>query len=91
MPPRLRLQLWPLTLLLPVLSATLCACSSPPSYVPAPCPTIPPLAASSHQPPMSPLCSPTCSGALQIELSAWRQKLTGAASPASAAKANTAP
>lgn len=73
-------------LLLPVLLLT--ACASAPPTTPR-CPAVPPLPLAARQPTTAPVCLPTCSAALQRELTNWQARLTPPASPASSASAPT--
>lgn len=73
-------------LLPPVLLLTACATPLPPSPV---CPAIPPLPLAARQPTTAPVCLPTCSAALQRELTNWQSRLTAPASPASSASQPT--
>lgn len=67
-----------------------CAMLSP-SPVSVPAPAIPPLSQESRQPPLNPICSPTCSERLRIDYEDWLGKLTNAALPAPAASVPTNP
>lgn len=57
-------------LLLPALMLVACATQPPPTRQ-APPPLVPPLAEIARQPKPSPVCSPTCSEGLRIELQSW--------------------
>lgn len=67
---------------------TACAATLPPSRQ-APPPAIPPLPANARQPMPPPVCSPTCSDGLRIELSSWQALPTPPAPPARPASGPT--
>jgi hypothetical protein len=62
-----------------LLTALLCACAT---SMPPPSPAaVPPLPKEARQPPTPPLCSPSCSEALRIELERLHSLLTSVAPP----------
>ncbi|GEM_PF-1041093 len=78
------------TLLLPALLLAACATPRAPlPPVPVPPPAIPPLPPVARQARLPTWCLPTCSAALQIELSSWQQRLTSPTPPAAPASGPT--
>lgn len=73
------------TLLLPGCAAL----SQSPVSVPAP--AIPPLPPEARQPPLNPICDPTCSERLRIDYERWQKRLRNGAIGVQAAKGVTTP
>lgn len=82
-PPPWRATLLPLVIWLAGCSA------QPPRLPPAVQPAVPPLPAVARQPKPPPVCSPTCSEGLRIELQSWPIWQTEPAQPARPAKRPT--
>lgn len=63
------------------------ALSQSPASVPAP--AIPPLPPEARQPPLNPICDPTCSERLRIDYERWRKRLQNGATGVQAASGFT--
>lgn len=77
------------TPLLLALLLSACATLPQPSPLPVAPPAILPLPLAARQPKTDPVCLPTCSAALQRDLTSWQSLLTAPVSPASSASALT--